>query len=671
MAEPAQDQADPREAGPLDARPLDAGPPDGGPLDGDPLDAGATRRLLRPLDGRRDHVRGGRLRGALRRGRATLVIYGDYLCPYCRQLGPVLAHLREALGERASEAFRHFPNERIHPGAEFLACAAEAAGRQGRFWEMHDAIYGQEPPIDRAATLELAERLGFDMERFHHDVDDPKVYRRVHEDRVEGVRNGVTATPTLFIDNVRYDGAWDFHSLLEALVRPVGAQVQRTARAFANLPTSAGLVLLLAAALAVAFANSSLAGAYQHLITARLGVEVAGRALTLSLTEWCSDGLLTIFFLIVGLEIRRELTVGSLSEPRAAAAPLLAALGGVIVPAAAYLSLNPGPTAAGWVTPVDTGLAFTLGVMAVFGRRASAGLKAFVAAYAVAEDICVLVILAVFFPHNLHPGWLAAAAAAVAGLATLNRWRVYAVWPYVALALALWLSLRLGGVDAAIAGVLLAACLPARPAPAAAPLLAQAATALAELEEAEREAARRGEKRRIEQEPIWDWASRNLSAAAARLLSPAEAIERSVEPWSTYVVLPLFAFTAAGVSLAVDLDDMGARRVLWGVVLGLALGKPLGIVVAAWAAAKARIARLPAGVTPLAFLGAAWLCGIGDPLSILLADQAFGAGGLAGVAKLGVFAGSLAAAALGTIALLASGAPISDGTPAAAAGSAA
>jgi NhaA family Na+:H+ antiporter len=594
-----------------------------------------------------DHIRGERHP----RGRSQVVIYSDYLCPYCRRLVPVLERLRKALGDRLAYAYRHFPNEKAHPGAEFAAMAAEAAGRQGKFWAMHDALFAHDLPLGEPVIFEIAGRLGLDLSRFRHDLEDEKLHRRVEDSVAEGRRNGVTGTPTIFVDGVRYDGAWDFHSMLEALDRPVGVQVQRTARAFANLPASAGLVLLAAAAAALICANSSLAPAYQQFTEGRFGVGPPQGGVWLSLADWCSEGLLAIFFLIVGLEIRRELTAGALSEPRAAAAPIIAAVGGVIVPAAIYLLFNPTGSAPAWAVPADTGMAFTLAILAIFGARASAGLKVFIAAYAVVDDLLSILILAIFFPHALHAGWLAVAALVGAAMFVLNRWRVYAGWPYWTAGICLWLTLHLAGISGALAGVALAACLPTRPSPAAAPLLGQAATALAELERVERELKRQGKEAQLDQEPVWEWASRNLSAAAGRLLSPAERVERGLEPWSTYVVLPLFAFTAAGVPLAANLAAPSALRVFLGVTLGLALGKPIGIAGATWVATRVRLAIGPAGVSPLAFLGAACLCGIGDPLSILMADQAFGGASQAAAAKLAVFAGSGLAAALGALTL--------------------
>jgi NhaA family Na+:H+ antiporter len=609
-------------------------------------DLGAQFALRRPVDRTRDHVRWG---GAGRAG-VTLLIYGDYLCPYCRRIRGVIKRLRQALGDRLTYVFRQFPNERAHPGAHFASLAAEAAALQGRFWEMHDALYDREPPLTREHVLDAAKSAGLDMDRLARDLADPAVAERVDEDLADGRRNGVSGTPTIFVDGQRYDGAWDLYSMLEALDRPVGARVGRTARAFANLPASAGLVLLIAAAAALVCVNSPFDPLYHWIVDARLGVGVTGGLLSLSVGDWCSEGLLTLFFLLVGLEIRREMTVGAFTDRRAAVLPIVCALGGVLVPALIYLAINHGPTAPGWSAPTSTGIAFALGILAVLGPRAPTGLKVFVAALAVVDDIISMLTLAIFYPQGFEAGWMAAAVASVAVMVALNRWRVYAGWPYLVVTVALWLSLHSAGVSAALAGVMLAVFLPTRPAPAAGPLLAQAATALAALDHAQGE----GDGGSIEIEPVWEWASRNLSAASARLLSPADRVERAIEPWSAYVILPLFAFSATGIALNVDMASRGARHVLLGVVLGLVIGKPLGVALAAFVAVKARIAVLPQDSRLRAFIGAALLCGVSDPVALLMADKAFPHNDLAAVAKIGILAGSLVAAVLG-VAVLATG----------------
>jgi NhaA family Na+:H+ antiporter len=617
-------------------------------------DGAWTFQLQRDVDPARDHVRGGGDGEAV-----TVVSYGDFLCPYCRRLIPVLVRLREALGDRLVYVFRHFPNEHAHPGAELVARATEAAAKQRQFWQMHDRVYASDPPITERALLDFARELGLDMDRFTADMHGDDVRRSVEEDLEEGRANGVTGTPTLFVNGVRYDGAWDFYSLLEAIERPVAARVKHAGRVFASLPASGGLVLLLAAAAAVACSNSPLGDGYRALIDSPL-VLGSPKWLSMSVGQWCSEGLLALFFLLVGLEIRREMTAGALTDRRAAVLPIVAAIGGVIAPALIYVALNRGtPAAQGWAIPTATDVAFTLGILALLGEKVPTGLRVFVAALAVVDDVLSVLTLAIFFRRSFELTWLIGSALAILFLFVLNRWRVYATWPYVIVTVALWFTLHHAGVHGALAGVLLAAFLPTQPAPSAAPLLAQAATALAALEHAEKDLKERqkteagkGEALRVDQEPVWDWASRNLSAASERLLSPADRIERVLAPWSAYVVLPLFAFSAMGVKLDLDLQTGGAPRILAGVILGLVIGKPLGISLASWLAIKSGGALAPGGVSVRQFLGAACLCGVADTVALLMADQASLPGATAAVAKIGCLAGSFFAAALGTLVLV-------------------
>jgi NhaA family Na+:H+ antiporter len=604
--------------------------------------------LERPIDPTRDHVRGG---GAA--DDVQVVVYGDFLCPYCRRLRQVMVRLRAALGDRLVYVFRHFPNERAHPGATLVARASEAAGRQGRFWEMHDWIYDREPPVSLAGVLDFARSAGLDMAEMQRDLEDASTGLRVEKDLEEARHNGVTGTPTLFVEGTRYDGAWDFYSLLEALDPPVAARVKRSARAFASLPASGGLVLLLAAMAALICANTGLGTRYEALVRAPLSIGVPGSLLSLTVAQWCSEGLMAFFFLLVGLEIRREMTAGALADRRAATLPIAAAAGGVVVPALIYLACNQGPTAAGWSVPTATDVAFTLGILAVLGDRIPAALRVFIAALAVADDVLSVVTLAVSSPSAFGLPWLAASAIAVAALAALNRARVYATWPYALVTALLWIALHAAGIHGALAGVLLAAFLPTQQAPAAGPLLAQAATALAELEHAEKEARAAGQKAaRVQQEPIWDWASRNLSAASERMLSTADRAERAVAPWSAYVVLPLFAFSATGIRLEIDLTSPHAVRILLGVVLGLVVGKPLGVLLASWLAVKSRLAVPLQGVALRPFIGAACLCGVSDTVALLMADHAFLPGPDSATSKIAVLLGSAIAATVGTVVLV-------------------
>jgi NhaA family Na+:H+ antiporter len=615
----------------------------------DLADPDATIRLLRPIDPRRDHVRGVQTEDAI-----VVVGYQDFLCPYCRRLRQNYGRLRQAVGDRLVYAFRHFPNERAHPGALLAARAAEAAARQDRFFEMHDRLFDRDPPFGTPELVALARELELDVDRFVRDLDDPDLLSRIEDDLSDGRKNGVTGTPTLFVDGIRYDGAWDFQSMLEALERPVAARVQRSARVFASLPTSAGLVLLVAAVLGVLCANTPLAPIYERFMTAHVGVGFIGDIggmLSLTVRDWFSEGLLAGFFLVVGLELRRNMRRGSLAEWRAATLPIVAALGGVVVPALIYVAINHGRTARGWPIATATDVAFTLGLLAVLGDRIPTGLRVFVATLAVFDDVASVVTLAVLSPRSFAPIYGLGALGASFVLLAFNRARVYAVWPYVVFSSALWLSLHALGVHPALAGVVLALSLPTRPAPSAAPLLAQAATALSALEHAEREARREGRSEpQLQGAPIWEWTIRNLSAAASRLLSPAERIERAVAPWSAYLILPMFAFSATGVRITTDFSSEGAGRIFTGIVIALVIGKPLGILLASGLAIAGRIAIAPEGLSGRQFVGAACLCGIGDTMALLMADRAFGPLE-AEVAKLAVLVGSVLAGTLGTIVL--------------------
>jgi len=514
--------------------------------------------LQHPIDPRRDHIRG----NPAASGAVSAVFYADYLCPYCRRLRPVMLQLRDFFGDRLVYVFRHFPNEKAHPGATFIARATEAAAKQGRFWELHDWLFDNPPPTEQQTPRPCA----FAWSRHGALPARPRERRYAppggggQETRARK-KTVSPGTPTIFMDGLRYDGAWEFYSMREALEQPVAARVQRSARAFASLPASGGIALLLAAVAALVCANSPLASAYHHFVNALLTIGEPGHLLSLSVGGWCSEGLLAIFFLLVGLDIRRELTSGSLTDPRAAILPVLAAIGGSLAPAAIYLFLNRGPTAAGWSVPTATDIAFALGILALFGSRIPASLRVFVAAFAVVDDIISVLVLAIFYPQGFSLIWLALALATIAILTVLNRGRVYAAWPYVVTTAALWICLHASGINGALAGVVLAGFLPTRPTPAVGPLLAQAATALATLEGEQKEASKAGsEQRRLEEEAVWDWASRNLSSATDRLLSPADRIERAVSPWTAYLILPLFAFSATGIGLRVDLSAPNAPQ---------------------------------------------------------------------------------------------------------------
>ncbi len=378
--------------------------------------------------------------------------------------------------------------------------------------------------------------------------------------------------------------------------RPLGERIQRSARAFASLPAAGGLVLILAALAALGIANSPLAPAYSALMHTPFGIGPPGSFLSLTVGAWFSEGLLAFFFLLVGLEIRREMTSGALTDRKAATLPVIAAVIASIVPALIYLAINRGAAATGWSGADGDRHRFRARRPGAPGRARAAepaGLRRGLRGGR--RQSSRVLILAVFYPHNFEAAWLIAAAAGIAMMFALNRWHVYATWPYAVIAVAVWFFLHSSGVHGALAGIVLAAFLPTRPRPP------PDRCSRRRLPRSQPSNMRRASTTRARTIPFSNGPSRNLSAASERLLSPADRIERAIAPWSTYLVLPLFAFSATGVGLSVDLSSPDAARILLGVILGLVVGKPLGVCASAWLATKTPY-RAPAGRNGLARL---------------------------------------------------------------------
>ena len=405
-----------------------------------------------------------------------------------------------------------------------------------------------------------------------------------------------------------------------------------------------GSVLLLAAAvLAVLWANSPWADAYHHLWETELGVDLALFSLREDLHHWVNDGLMAVFFFVVGLEIKRELLRGNLSTPRAAAFPAVAALGGMVVPAAVYLALNPAlPGARGWAIPMATDIAFALGVLGLLGRRAPTELRVFVLALAVVDDLGAIVVIALFYTDQVAPGALATAAVLLAVLVAMRTLGVRAVLAYALVGFLFWAAVLESGVHATLAGVILAALTPARALVApgefgdvAPALLAQTVSAQAEHDH---DAAEAGLGR--------------IEELVVGTESPLERMERKVHPWSSYVVLPLFALANAGVELdAAALAGAAASPVTLGVILGLVGGKLAGVFLASFAAVKAGVTELPPHVGWRHLLGAGALAGIGFTVSLFITELAFDAPEMVARAKMGVIGASLAAGVAGYLLL--------------------
>lgn len=392
--------------------------------------------------------------------------------------------------------------------------------------------------------------------------------------------------------------------ITHAAADAAGKPVQDTAFGdYLRVEQVGGLVLLAAAALAVVAANTPLSGAYEALRELTFGSDLL-RA-RLDVESWAADGLLAVFFFVAGLEVKRELVVGELSDRRAAALPALAAVGGMVVPAVVYLAVagrTPG-AASGWAVPMATDIAFALGVLAVVGSHAPVGLRVFLLSLAVVDDLGAIAVIAVLYTDALDLLALAGAAVLLVAYTVLQRRRVTSPWLYVPLVLAVWLCVHASGVHATVAGVALG-------------LLTRVRS-----DEGEEHA-------------------------------PADRLEHRLQPWSAGLVVPVFAFTAAGVAVSGEvLADSVRDPAAVGVVLGLVVGKTVGILGASWLAVRAGLARLPAGLAWSDVAGVAMLAGAGFTVSLLIAALAFDDPGRADRVVLAVLVASVAASLAGAAAI--------------------
>lgn len=598
--------------------------------------ASATGHLDRPVDDVRDHVLGPK------NAPITLVEYGSYACPHCRAANERITEVRGQLGDRLRYVFRHRPligSELARPAAEL----AESAGNHAQFWDAHVALMTRSDTLNEDDLHAVAETLGLtgmDAETLRVTTEGAR--QRVDIDIDSALASGVHFTPTFFINGRRYDGPWDESSFTDAMLGSLGHRVRTAALSFASWAPSAGVLLLVATVLAVAFTNSGWGRDFEAFWQTELSIAFGGSAFRMPLLHWVNDALLTIFFLVVGLEIKREFTIGHLASRRAAALPIAAAVGGMAVPAMLYLSfIPPGPWSTGWGVPMATDTAFAVALLAMMGARVPVDLRIFLTAAAIVDDIGAIIVVAWFYSGDLHYGYLIAAAAITVGLVLLNRAGIYRVSPYILVGVALWACVHAGGLHATLAGIILAALIPTRPPPDYKTLAMQADAILTT------EVQHRGEQfRRGPSTPALE----ALDAIHDRLESPAERLLRNVAPRSSYLVLPIFALANAGVAIDTNISsDQG--MLVFAIAAGLAIGKPLGFLLASALAVKLGLAHKPETYTWRQLGGAGALAGIGFTMSLFIAGQAFPVAGDFAVAKIAVFAASVLSSVLGVAVL--------------------
>jgi NhaA family Na+:H+ antiporter len=420
--------------------------------------------------------------------------------------------------------------------------------------------------------------------------------------------------------------------------------IVRPAESFFKKEASSSVLLLLASFMAVAWANSALAPLYHDLLHIHLTLELGQYQIAKSLLHWINDGLMTYFIFIVGLEIKREILVGELSNPKSALLPVIGALGGMLVPGAIYFALNRGtPTAGGWGIPMATDIAFALGAIAVFGRKLPVGLRVFLSAFAIADDLGAVVVIAVFYTKEIVWSYLIICIFFVAGLVVANllwiRWAVL----YALLGLGMWLAVLNSGIHPTVAGFVVAMFIPARGKYDTDRFVKRAKEIMDEFQCEEQSCGYsilldRGHLNAV----------RALEVACHEVETPLQRLEHSLHPWIAFGLLPLFAFVNAGLSLeGIDLASIIQQPLPLGIALGLFVGKPIGIVLFSFLAVKTGIAVLPAEVRWSHIIGAGMLGGIGFTMSLFVSGLSFTSPELLNYAKLGILSGSILSAVAG------------------------
>ncbi len=423
--------------------------------------------------------------------------------------------------------------------------------------------------------------------------------------------------------------------------RAVPARFLRPLLRFTHVASAGGIILLLAAIAALVWANAPFGDTYDEFWETYLEISIGPLHLKESLRHFVNDGLMAIFFFVVGLEIKRELVVGDLRDPKAAALPAFAALGGMIVPAAFYLIIVGGGDAArGWGIPMATDIAFSLGVISLLGRRVPVGAKLFLLALAIVDDIGAIAVIAIFYTEQLFFGWFGASLLMLALIWLSQRAGIRSVAIYVLLAGLAWLFLLESGVHATLAGV-------------AVGLLTPAGSMYSDREYHEKasrlldrydfDSAAPRSTERVDQDAL------EVSAVARESVSPLQRAENALHPWSSFLIVPIFALANAGISFSgVDIVEAATSGVAMGVTAGLVAGKFIGISVFAWLAVRLGLGKLPRHTTWVHVGGLSLIAGIGFTVSLFVTSLAFpDQPEIADLAKTGIFVGSTIAGLAG------------------------
>ena len=428
------------------------------------------------------------------------------------------------------------------------------------------------------------------------------------------------------------------------LPKAVSLNVVSAFQVFFRTEAAGGILLLLFTGIALLWANSPWSDSYISLWQTDVTIGGGNLVLTKPLLLWINDGLMAIFFLLVGLEIKREVLVGELAARRRATLPIAAALGGVLVPAAIFTVFNAGESGAGgWAIPIATDIAFALGILALLGDRIPTSLKIFLTALAIVDDITAVLVIALFYTAQINVTALVIGFGSLLALIAMNRLGVMRLLLYVLLGVVMWVTFLKSGVHATVAGVLLAMTIPAHATINPAEFLRLSQGVLDSLEGATEAGTN------ILTNSEYQYALHKLEKGTEDVQAPLLRAEHALHPWVAFLIMPLFALANAGVRLESDFISTLTEPLTLGIILGLVIGKPLGITIFSWLAVRAGLADKPGDINWLHIHGASWLAGIGFTMSLFIAGLAFGTGPLLPVAKTGILAASLVAGLVGWV----------------------
>jgi len=426
--------------------------------------------------------------------------------------------------------------------------------------------------------------------------------------------------------------------------------VLRPIHAFLSAESAGGVLLMVAAVAALVWANSAWGDGYAHFWHTKLAITAGGYGHAMSLEHWVNDGLMVIFFLLVGLEIKRELLLGELASIRKATLPVAAAIGGMVVPALIYVACNfRGPGAAGWGIPMATDIAFAVGVLALAGRSVPIAVKVFLLAIAIVDDLGAVLVIAIFYTNEISGSALGVAGVFMAALVLLNILKVHLPLPYILLGIGLWAATLLSGIHATIAGVLLAFTIPASR-QMQEKLYVHHVRGLLDHFSHDTEST----PDRITHDQ--SHAIKGMEEASQAVQTPLARVEHALLRPVSFLIVPLFALANAGVDVRSGVGSAFHDPVTWGVLLGLLLGKPAGILLASWLVLRSGFASMPEGASRGHVVGVSVLCGIGFTMSLFVANLAFpGDAAHLTAAKVGILGASLVAGVVGGLLIARSG----------------